>query len=290
MELEQHLEWAKELTLEPALQFAIFALVFGALEWSFANRREQPRLRFQWLTDMGFYWGQHLLWLGVQLYLLVELATVVRPAAGLEHLLDGMPLWGQLALVVVIGDISTYWFHRVSHQWSFLWRFHQVHHSSPRLDWLAAHREHPVDGFLTQLSMNWPALFVGIELGPLAGFILFRGVWATFIHTNVRLPLPGLRVLVGAPELHHWHHLNVSETKHNFSNLAPWTDVLFGTYHCPEDQHFEVGLPEHPDKPYWRWIVDPFLPASLHANTHYEVEAEDEAGPEERLAESLVDA
>jgi sterol desaturase/sphingolipid hydroxylase (fatty acid hydroxylase superfamily) len=105
--------------------------------------------------------------------------------------------------------------------------------------------------------MNLPAIVVGFGLGPLAGLILFRGMWATFIHSNVRLPLPGLRVLVGAPELHHWHHHVTDATRHNFSNLAPWTDLLFGTYHCPPNQDFEVGLPGQPSQGYLQWIARP---------------------------------
>jgi hypothetical protein len=61
-------------------------------------------------------------------------------------------------------------------------------------------------GSLTQLAMNLPALVLSLELSGLAWLIVFRGVWATFIHSNVRLPICPLRYLIGAPELHHWHH------------------------------------------------------------------------------------
>jgi sterol desaturase/sphingolipid hydroxylase (fatty acid hydroxylase superfamily) len=248
-----------ETWAEPAIQLAIFFVVLGALQWCFPNRREQGFRRREWKTDLAFYWGQNLLWLGVQFAGLLALRALLRPVVpeSLQSAFAGLPLWAQILVVVLLGDISTYWFHRMSHRWAFLWRFHRVHHSTPRLDWLAAFREHPVDGLLTQLVMNLPAIFLGFGLAPLAGLILFRGMWATFIHSNVRLPLPGLRLLVGAPELHHYHHLLTSETKHNFSNLAPWTDLLFGTYYCPEDQDFEVGLPGQAAQGYLQWIVRP---------------------------------
>jgi sterol desaturase/sphingolipid hydroxylase (fatty acid hydroxylase superfamily) len=190
-----------------------------------------------------------------------------------------LSLWIQIPIVVLLGDVCTYWYHRMSHRWAFLWRFHRVHHSAQRLDWLAAFREHPVDGALTQLTMNLPAFLLGFGLAPLAGLILFRGMWATFIHSNVRLPLPGLRVLVGAPELHHWHHVLTDETKHNFSNLAPWNDLLFGTYYCPPDQDFEVGLPGQPQQGYLGWMLRPgWDVASVPPDTPAEAEAEAEAG------------
>jgi sterol desaturase/sphingolipid hydroxylase (fatty acid hydroxylase superfamily) len=36
----------------------------------------------------------------------------------------------------------------------------------------------------TQLAMNLPALVLGLELSGLAWLIVFRGVWAAFIHSN----------------------------------------------------------------------------------------------------------
>ena len=42
-----------------------------------------------------------------------------------------------------------------------------------------------------------------------------------------------------------------------FANLAPWTDLLFGTYHCPRDQRHEVGLPQRPRKSYLSRIFWP---------------------------------
>ncbi len=242
-----------------ALQFAFLGLVLGALQWCFPNRPEQRVLRAQWKTDVAFYFGQHMLWLGVQFAGLVALsdlcARVVPASAGQAFARQPWP--AQAAELVLAGDLVTYWYHRLSHQVPALWAFHRVHHSAPHLDWLAAHREHPIDGFLTQIATNLPALVLGVSLQGLVGLIVFRGLWAAFIHSNVRLPLGPLRVLIGAPELHHWHHLSADRTLHNFSNLAPWTDVIFGTYHCPKDQRIDVGLPERPEKSYLGWLIRP---------------------------------
>jgi sterol desaturase/sphingolipid hydroxylase (fatty acid hydroxylase superfamily) len=243
------------------LQLAALAVVLGALQWAFPNRPEQRLVRPQVATDLAFYFGQHLLWLAVQLAGLVALSGafghVVPPEGRAE--VGRWPFVAQAALVVLGGDLVVYWYHRLSHQVPLLWTFHRVHHSSPAMDWLAAHREHPVDGFLTQVAVNLPALVLGVGLGGLAGLVVFRGLWAAFIHANVRLPLGPLRVLVGAPELHHFHHREAAVTRHNFANVAPWTDLLFGTYHCPPDQQFVVGLPGQPRKSYLGWLLRPHV-------------------------------
>jgi len=246
------------------VQLAGLGVVLGALEWCFPNRPGQPRLRAQLSTDLAFYFGQHLVWLGAELSVLLAVRAALVPVvpAAWPAAFRGQPWPLQALELVVAGDLLTYWYHRASHSNAWLWRFHRVHHSTLELDWLAAHREHPIDGMLTQLAMNLPALVLGVELGGLAWLIVFRGVWAAFIHSNVRLPLGPLRVLVGAPELHHWHHARVERTEHNFSNLAPWTDLVFGTYHCPPHQQHALGLPGEPVKSYLGWLVRPGGPPS----------------------------
>ena len=68
-----------------------------------------------------------------------------------------------------------------------------------------------------------------------------------------------LRALFGAPELHHWHHLETAVTQHNFANLAPWTDLLFGTYHVPPgDESWPLGNPGEPPRGYFAHLVSPF--------------------------------
>jgi sterol desaturase/sphingolipid hydroxylase (fatty acid hydroxylase superfamily) len=233
------------------LQLGFLALVLGGLQWCFPARPEQPVLRAQWRTDLAFFFGQQLVWLGVQLAALIALAGVVDVVP--SDAFVALPGPVQALVLVVAGDLVGYGYHRASHAVPLLWRFHRVHHSAPHLDWLAAHREHPVDGFLTMVAVNLPALLLGVDLAGLAGLVAFRGLWATFIHANVRLPLGPARMLLGAPELHHWHH-RASGTVQNFANLAPWIDWLFGTYHRPRDARFEVGLPEQP-RSYLGWLL-----------------------------------
>ena len=101
--------------------------------------------------------------------------------------------------VVLFSDLCVYWGHRLQHRVGWLWRFHSIHHGAEHLDWLAAHREHPVDTVYTLTLINLPAFLLGFPLETLAGLIAFRGVWAIYIHSNVRLPIGPLRMLVGAP-------------------------------------------------------------------------------------------
>ena len=156
----------------------------------------------------------------------------IPPGSGQQGRRASQAWWLQAIEVVLLSDFLVYWGHRLQHRVGFLWRFHAVHHSAEHLDWLAAHREHPLDTIYTMSLVNLPAMILGFPLETIAGFILFRGLWATYIHANVHLPIGPLRMLLGAPELHHWHHDKDRDTG-NYANLSPLMDVLFGTTAAP---------------------------------------------------------
>ncbi|MBL4689118.1 MAG: sterol desaturase family protein [Nannocystaceae bacterium] len=172
------------------------------------------------------------------------------------------PLALQAAQAIVLGDLLMYVGHRLQHRVDFLWRFHAVHHTSERLDFLAAHREHPLDGLYTQTLMNLPAVALGLPIEQLLGLIVFRSLWAIFIHSNVRLSLGRLQVLLGGPALHHWHHANDRHAG-NYANLAPWIDWFMGTYRCPPTEPQTLGLDGPHPRGYFALLLWPFIPRRI---------------------------
>jgi sterol desaturase/sphingolipid hydroxylase (fatty acid hydroxylase superfamily) len=250
-----------------AANFALLALVFIPLERLF-RAREQRILRREVGTDALFFAGQYVVFGGVALALLGFVQSRVHAGTPAEWrvVLARLPAAPLAVVAVVLGDVLVYWFHRACHRFDGLWRFHAVHHSSEELDWLAAHREHPLDGLFTQLLQNLPAILLGVHYELLAGLVVFRGAWAIFIHSNVTLSPGPLRYLLGAPELHHFHHAKTRETRHNFANLAPYLDVVFGTYHAPSARSgYELGLGERLPSGYFRQLLAPFSAKAARA-------------------------
>ncbi len=240
--------------------FLLLVVIFVPLERAFPARAGQRLLRPAFGVDLCFFFGQYLLWNSAALWLMASAQTQLDMLVpkGLRAWVLGQPLWIQAALAILLGDLIVYWFHRACHTFDWLWRFHAVHHSVEHLDWLAAHREHPVDGICTQLCANLPAIVMGLHVQALTGFIVFRSLWAIFIHSNVRLPLGPLWILFGAPELHHWHHARVGRMRHNFANVAPWLDVLFGTHHRPEgEETYPLGLTQPWPRGYVAQLLQP---------------------------------
>jgi sterol desaturase/sphingolipid hydroxylase (fatty acid hydroxylase superfamily) len=149
----------------------------------------------------------------------------------------GWPLLAQLPLALVVAELVEYWVHRLMHERDWLWRFHSVHHSAPRLYWLNAVRFHPVDLLLVATGKMLPLALLGCGAPVLALVVLFSAIHGTFQHANLALRLGPLNWIFSMAELHRWHHSpRMEEANHNYGgNLIVW-DVVFGTRWLPRDR------------------------------------------------------
>jgi len=256
--------------LETSMSFALLLAVFLPLERLFPAHRQRV-LRAEWGTDLLFFLGQYLVWTAPVVAVLVYVHGWLEhaPLASLREFAGGLPFAAQFVIAFFLSDLSIYWAHRASHRSRFLWRFHRVHHTAPHVDWLAAHREHPLDNLYTRLIENVPLIVLGFPLASIAGFAMFRGLWAIYIHSNVSLtPGPLARVL-GSPRLHHWHHAIERGGDVNYANLSPLMDLLFGTYHDPGHFPERYGAGEPGSHAYVTQIVEPMVPARLGARVRH---------------------
>ena len=118
----------------------------------------------------------------------------------------------------------------------------------------------PAAGPHTQLAQNLPAIALGVSPRVLAGLAVFRGMWAIFIHSNIRLPLGPLAYLLGSPQHHHYHHAK-GHGRSNFGNLAPWLDVVFGTHETAPSDDYPLGIEGAPPLRFWTALWTPFVSA-----------------------------
>ena len=249
------------LPVMTVVSFLYLCLVFRPLEMVFPAREGQRFFRPEWFKDVCFFAGQYLFWSGLVLSVLSVFKDWVDSTMPSEFrdAVAAQSWWLQALEVIVLSDFLIYWGHRLQHRVGFLWRFHAVHHSSEHIDWLAAHREHPLDTIYTMGLINLPAILMGFPIQSIALFITFRGIWAVYIHSNVNLPLGPLRVLIGAPELHHWHH-DRDRDAGNYANLSPLMDWLFGTYRHPGYEPESFGLRQPRKWSYLGHMIRPLLP------------------------------
>ncbi len=149
----------------------------------------------------------------------------------------GLSWWGAFFLNFIAVDFLYYWQHRAFHEIPFLWRFHQCHHATPRLDVWATARN----------TITAHFLFVYVLVNPLLGFLsgnpeaFFCGAMLTasldlLRHTRVdveKIPIIRrwvkiLSFLFVMPKAHHWHHDASFPFTNYGANLILW-DRLFNT-------------------------------------------------------------
>ncbi len=186
-------------------------------------------------TDLAWGIAQPVLKLtGVAVGAVIALCSLAwLPALLLRPLVTSMPFWVRAMVAVVLFDALAYWGHRWSHEVGFLWRFHSVHHSSERMDWISGVRVHPFDGTVVAPPMVFLlAAGFGAQLtGVLAVIQIVTGL---FLHANVRWRWRPLQRIVATPEFHHWHHSSEADALNtNYSAFLPIWDLLFGTYFMP---------------------------------------------------------
>lgn len=247
--LQTHLPGIAIDVLRLVLWLVLLAVIFVPLE-RFFGERHAGRSRTELFSDLGFYFISSLLpaaLLAAPLALIAIAGQRLLPDA-IPAALSALPLWGKILLGLLIGEVGTYWGHRLSHEIPWLWRYHAVHHSTEQLYFLANTRTHPVDMVVTRLFGLTPLYLLGLAGPSAAGsaapvlLLLIGTVWGFFIHANLRWRFGPLEWLVATPAFHHWHHSKFEHINRNYASTLPVLDRLFGTYHLPRAWPAACGI------------------------------------------------
>jgi sterol desaturase/sphingolipid hydroxylase (fatty acid hydroxylase superfamily) len=225
-----------------AVWLVLLVAVFVPLEWLFALHPAKI-WRKQVGIDLCWYFINSLLPAAIMAVPLSILAIALRGANpwGLYSMEAAWPFWVKLLLVLLVTDIGSYWGHRASHAYPFLWRFHSIHHSAEQMDWLVNTRAHPFDMVFTKLAGLAPVYLLGLaqatahQIDPVVALVTVIGTfWTFFIHSNLRFRLGPLEWLVSSPAFHHWHHTNDEHRDHNYAAMFPVIDSMFRTAWLPK--------------------------------------------------------
>ncbi|BCH33042.1 fatty acid hydroxylase [Mesorhizobium sp. L-8-10] len=252
------------MILEPVKTLLIAFLIFVPLEHLFSVHRNQRTFRKQFTNDVvhallnGFVTKAGLV--GVVVVGTAIFGWLVPPA--LKDWVGGLPLWLQVPAIILSADLTYYFAHRAFHTVPFLWNIHAIHHSIEEMDWMAAHRNHPVDLILGRGTAFVPAVVFGFSDTAIGVFVAIFHWHVLMIHSNLKLSFGPLRWLIASPQFHHWHHADerVAYDK-NFAGQLPFLDALFGTLYMPgKRMPVKYGIRDAVPGNYIQQMSYPFLP------------------------------
>lgn len=245
------------------LDLFLMAVIFVPIEMVFPKRKDQKTFHDEWRTDLVYFVVSHLL---VQFFGVIT----QKPAtlffgwiglSGLHEWVQSLPFIVELLFAFFITDLFQYWTHRFFHNYSYLWRFHSIHHSTENMDWLAGSRTHFVDIFVTRSMAFVPLYVFGFSTITFNVYVIFMAIHAVLIHSNTRINFGFIKYIFATPQYHHWHHCkNPKHYGKNFATIFPLIDKMFGTYYLPKDEWPEdTGLLEadYP-KGYLKQAIYPF--------------------------------
>ncbi len=183
------------------------------------------------------------------------------------------------ALVIFLADdYARYYLHRLQHSCSWLWVFHETHHSALVLTPLTLMRTHPIEIICSQIRdvitygsvgglffyLFGPSLDYGDLLGMQIFGLLFNFLGANLRHSHVFLHFGPLEGIVISPAAHQIHHSqDPAHYDKNFGVCLALWDRLGGSFFDPRQvqKPLVFGLDQSPlSRP-----EQPLLPLYTHA-------------------------
>ncbi len=242
-------------------KFLIMMIIFVPLEHLLPIHKKKA-LRSHWKVDLGYALGVVFITsFGILSLIVVSLiiSELFVPQT-LKTWVSELPLLVQISAIMIIADIGYYWIHRMFHEVPALWHYHAVHHSIEEMDWLAAHRVHPIDQIMTRgVSLIIPYA-LGFTPAAFASWGIFFSLHSYLKHSNVNIPFGPLRWILASPIYHHWHHANIERAfDKNYAGQLPVLDIIFNTAIMDRDAPDKYGT-DHPVSNHLGWqLLNPIL-------------------------------
>jgi len=226
-----------------------------ALEIILPWRKNQAKIRKDFWLDafymfFNFFLFSLIIYNGVS-NVAVELFSDFLGLFGIENWvaiqLGNLPVWSQLLIMFVVADFIQWNVHRQLHAHSWLWKFHQLHHSVKEMGFAAHLRFHWMETVVYKSVLYVPLSMLGFGIDDFFVVHIVAVLIGHLNHANVDFNYGVLKYLFNNPKMHIWHHAKElpkgREKGVNFGiSLSIW-DYLFGTNYIPTDgKDIELGF------------------------------------------------
>lgn len=211
------------------------------LEFIFGLYQNKNRFKRDWAIDLISLAQLALILKPAALFLSLAAASFIWPEA--RGILSDLPFWIAFLIVFMPDDFMHYWYHRMAHQWGWMWPMHRTHHTPQQYQVTIAFRENWSWLFFMP-GFWWMGLMIHLGLGNIVIVsTLVIGMHNVITHYGFewdrklyRMPVIGKLMMAiervfNTPSLHRGHH-GLGENGVPFGNygqtLFIW-DQIFGT-------------------------------------------------------------
>jgi len=228
--------------------------------------------------------------------------------------LADLPWWAMAGILLLVDDMTQYWWHRASHS-PLLWPLHRAHHSATYMSIRVTYRN----------NLFYYLMMPGLWFGGLALYLGFGAIYGIYLICKVTIilgahsawrwdePLYRIRALrplmwlvqrtVSTPSTHWAHHAltnadGIGHYKGNFGNMLFVWDMLFGSAHITQKYPAHVGLQDDQIFGKERWFNEMFYPLLQSKREHSalraggrafaEAETASDAGPRPQALNALT--
>ena len=186
----------------------------------------------------------------------------LRKTTGSKDVLTAIVAYTALPCVgFLVYDFLYYWFHRILHNITVLWRVHSVHHSIEELNAVNDYHHWLEDALRVPLILVPVSLLVRVDATVLIICIMILRFMGQMTHANSKISYGFLRYVIAEPRFHRIHHsLEERHFEKNFAFMFPMWDVIFGTVYFPgRDEYPKTGLADQREpRSVLSYVINPF--------------------------------
>jgi sterol desaturase/sphingolipid hydroxylase (fatty acid hydroxylase superfamily)/CDGSH-type Zn-finger protein len=250
-------------------------IFFSFIETLTGLFHQSKRTKSDWIQEIGSFFVLSLLIKPAIILAMMWLGKQVLPSY--EGHIQNWHIGLSLAFYLLIDDVLQYWYHRLAHEYPFLWKLHRPHHQAEEMGFFVSYRNAALYyalmpniwwvGFITFLG-GGKAIAIGLILKQLVIIGSHSTTkWDRYLYKIKALnPLTWLieRIIV-TPAFHFAHHGKssidgISDPNGNFGNMFSLWDQLFGTAKFTRQFPTELGLVNDPKDKWTASYLYPFVP------------------------------
>jgi len=222
----------------------VISLIVWGLEMLFPWRKQQALIRKDFFLD-GFYMFFNFFIFSIfisGLYKIISKVAVdefqILPSSIAVINLSTLSPLVQLLLFFVVLDFVQWVTHILMHRFSFLWKFHKVHHSVKEMGFAAHLRYHWMENIAYKPLKVIALMLIGGFQPEQAFIVHFMTISIGHLnHSNIKIDYGPFKYIFNNPIMHLYHHAKGLPANFNVGvnfaiSLSIW-DYIFKTNYVP---------------------------------------------------------